>query len=254
MAVRLRLLRRILALLLIGAVMAQVTVLAGMGLGAPPPPFALQARQWKLTSAWLAWGTAPTLGSTVGTATCVPDDPDYFHKLAGDAMDSRVLAAEQTATQAFVHRWLSRQRDNGAVQHPPPTWLMPKDQSANSLLVLRYGLPLRSHTVRYETHTLHDKWQAEPQPPQTLRVWQPRAWPRTAAAAPYDGLLPLVPQWWPFAANVAFWAALAAALVIGLRAARRWRRARHGLCRQCGYSLKGLGESQHCPECGASSR
>ena len=60
--------------------------------------------------------------------------------------------------------------------------------------------------------------------------------------------LPLRPVWWGFLANTLLYGGAAWVLVHLPFAARRFGRARRGLCPACGYAV---GESAVCPECGA---
>jgi hypothetical protein len=64
--------------------------------------------------------------------------------------------------------------------------------------------------------------------------------------------MPLIPDWLPFLACVAFYGALSFAVPIAWRAGRRAlaqrRYRRRGRCTQCGYDLRGSPE--RCPECG----
>jgi hypothetical protein len=55
-----------------------------------------------------------------------------------------------------------------------------------------------------------------------------------------------VPYWMPLAPMLAF----AVSFWYG-EIRRRWRRAKAGLCRRCGYSRRGLASDAKCPECGA---
>jgi hypothetical protein len=61
---------------------------------------------------------------------------------------------------------------------------------------------------------------------------------------------PLLPIWPGLLANITFWSLIAAVSVCGVPALHRSRRARRGLCRNCGYSRQGLAPIQPCPECG----
>lgn len=154
----------------------------------------------------------------------------------------------------LYHAILEGERRRGAKIQPPPAWLMPVDQRPNSVLIVRYGLPLRSHQLVYETGDLHGRWDGEPDPAGTIRIWKARGSAGAAAAAPYDGLVPLSPRWRPFVINSLFWASISGALWFGAGAARQWNRARCGLCRHCGYSLEGMEGQVTCPECGTVAR
>jgi hypothetical protein len=67
--------------------------------------------------------------------------------------------------------------------------------------------------------------------------------------------LPAQPLCLGFAVNTLLYAAAAAALWFGSRAALRWCcaavRARHGGCPSCGYPCAGLAKGAACPECGS---
>jgi hypothetical protein len=64
-------------------------------------------------------------------------------------------------------------------------------------------------------------------------------------------MFPLWPLWPGFAINTVFYAAVLWLLFAAPFALRKWRRIRRGLCRKCGYDLRG-GHSATCPECGAT--
>jgi hypothetical protein len=60
--------------------------------------------------------------------------------------------------------------------------------------------------------------------------------------------MPLIPDWPPFLASVAFYGVLTFVIPAGWRALVHRRRRRRGRCIQCGYDLRG--GSNRCPECG----
>src|SRR5262249_769638 len=77
----------------------------------------------------------------------------------------------------------------------------------------------------------------------------------TAFTGPWAGYyqliaMPLIPQRVHFAARVALYGLVAFGLVTLIRGIRRWRRRKPGLCKKCGYDLRGSAE--RCPECGAA--
>jgi hypothetical protein len=67
-------------------------------------------------------------------------------------------------------------------------------------------------------------------------------------------MMPILPLWPGFAINTVFYAAILWALFAAPFALRRRRRIKRGLCRHCGYDLRGRAADAHfCPECGASA-
>lgn len=68
-----------------------------------------------------------------------------------------------------------------------------------------------------------------------------------------DHVLPYLPLWRGLILNTLFYAAIWWALLAVPRLIRRTRRARKGLCRSCGYDMRGLANTP-CPECGHTSR
>lgn len=67
--------------------------------------------------------------------------------------------------------------------------------------------------------------------------------------------LPLRPIWIGIVIDTLFYAGVWEAALGGVRAARRWRRRRRGLCAACAYELAGVPVEDGvrvCPECGAA--
>ncbi|MBS0197039.1 MAG: hypothetical protein JSR77_09790 [Planctomycetes bacterium] len=69
-------------------------------------------------------------------------------------------------------------------------------------------------------------------------------------AAGFVRRLPIRPIWWGFILNSVIYAIAIGGVISMLRAVRRWRRRRHGLCEQCAYPT---GTGPACPECGAGA-
>jgi hypothetical protein len=77
----------------------------------------------------------------------------------------------------------------------------------------------------------------------------------TAFTGPWAGhyqlvAMPLVPQGWQFAGSVVFYGLVAFGVVTAVRNVRQRWRPKPGVCRSCGYDLRGSVE--RCPECGTA--
>jgi hypothetical protein len=75
-------------------------------------------------------------------------------------------------------------------------------------------------------------WNSEPPPPLTS--------------------LPFRPLWGGLLVDTACFGVLWWGAIIGPAALRRWARGRRGLCRKCGYDLRGTPAGSPCPECGGA--
>jgi len=69
----------------------------------------------------------------------------------------------------------------------------------------------------------------------------------------FDRAIPYMPRTVPFVVNALIYALCLVALSVFLRDLRGRLRRRRGLCRACGYDLRGAAHEQ-CPECGRSVR
>jgi hypothetical protein len=134
------------------------------------------------------------------------------------------------------------------------TW---RDTTSVAMVEVR-GWPARSVWCAYEYGTPRDSFGNPPPPrgPTGALVLRPA---RTLALPPFGGTPPLTlpyrPIWVGLLADVAFWSAPAACLILGPPFARAvGRRWRGGLCVACGYSLAGLAPGAPCPECGKSEQ
>ena len=113
-----------------------------------------------------------------------------------------------------------------------------------------YGWPLLSFRGGYDVVPLaqvnmqHDFGPALPEiwthEPQNYQTCEPRT-------------VPLRPMWRGVAVNSLVYGAAWWVVVVVTGATRRWLRQDSGVCRGCGYDLRGLASGAVCPECGAEA-
>jgi hypothetical protein len=124
----------------------------------------------------------------------------------------------------------------------------------------REGTPIRhEHSRGWPMRALWCEWIPPANPGAVPRPGSRAAWAGaipigTADHFPFPvrlAALPLRPIWHGFAVNALFYAALSAALLVGVSHLRCLTRRRRGQCTRCGYDRRGI-VGGPCPECGMS--
>lgn len=123
----------------------------------------------------------------------------------------------------------------------PPVMRPRNGSHSHHVNITEFGLPVRS----MRTWSLYLRSKRD-QPQERFGYLSVKPLKRIGLFRDWS-VLPLFPIPLGFTINTLFYATILFTSLFGLTAARRYRRSRRGLCRDCAYDLAGL---TRCPECG----
>jgi hypothetical protein len=180
----------------------------------------------------VAWGVAVIAGFDVNRNAVRLSD-DSMRKIVGDRFGSSV-AANINAVTGGVQRQSCRSRLGVLATMP---------EQERFIEVWEYGFPFMA--LASEQRGQYDA---------TEPYWSIPMPAVIAKASTYPRQLPLRPVAPSFTINTLFYAGILWLLFAAAFALRRRRRLKHGLCRKCGYDLRGQAVgAKICPECGANA-